>query len=303
MGPEGIFYGDKVINVGNHRRFRVYPKESKDGKKPLMYVANGEIGIVTGPFQKKGSKINLNCLAVTFSTQAGFEYTFWPGDLQDDGSLLELAYALTVHKAQGSEFKTVFVVIPNPCRLLSRELLYTALTRQRGKLVLLCQGNPRELFAYRHHSDTARRLTNLFLAPDPIQVGFRSYDGKHIHRSKRGELMISKSELVIANELHSTKISYDYERPFVGEDGSVRYPDFTIEDSESGVTWYWEHLGMLNDENYRNRWKRKLEWYRTNGVLPVKDGGGPKGTLLTTSENNGFDMKQVLAAIELIKKG
>ena len=39
--------------------------------------------------------------------------------------------ALTIHKAQGSEFELVILVLPNPCRLLSRELIDTALTRQR----------------------------------------------------------------------------------------------------------------------------------------------------------------------------
>ena len=49
---------------------------------------------------------------------------------------LELAYWLTVHMTQGSEFGVTFVVLTNPCWLLSRELLYTALSRllahQRG---------------------------------------------------------------------------------------------------------------------------------------------------------------------------
>jgi hypothetical protein len=36
-----------------------------------------------------------------------------------------LAYAITVHKSQGSEFQKVFVVLPKNCRTLSRELLYT----------------------------------------------------------------------------------------------------------------------------------------------------------------------------------
>lgn len=54
---------------------------------------------------------------------------------------LELAYALTIHKAQGSEFRTVFVVLPKNCRLISRELLYTALTRSRDRLVLLIEGD------------------------------------------------------------------------------------------------------------------------------------------------------------------
>jgi ATP-dependent exoDNAse (exonuclease V) alpha subunit len=79
------------------------------------------------------------------SSQPGFEYTFWPSDLDEDRRLLELAYALTVHKAQGSEFDKVFVVIPNPCRILSRELLYTALTRQSSRLILFCQGEPHKL--------------------------------------------------------------------------------------------------------------------------------------------------------------
>jgi hypothetical protein len=41
----------------------------------------------------------------------------------------DFGYALTVHKAQGSEFRVVFVILPKRSRLLTRELLYTALTR------------------------------------------------------------------------------------------------------------------------------------------------------------------------------
>ncbi|WP_330981741.1 C-terminal helicase domain-containing protein [Mycobacterium triplex] len=54
---------------------------------------------------------------------------------------LQLAYALTVHKAQGSEFNTVFVVLPKNSRLMTRELLYTALTRSRSRLVLPIEGS------------------------------------------------------------------------------------------------------------------------------------------------------------------
>ncbi|GAH54880.1 unnamed protein product, partial [marine sediment metagenome] len=50
MGPEGIVYGDKVINVRNLRRKDVYPRENA-----INYVANGEIGVVEG--QVKTAKI------------------------------------------------------------------------------------------------------------------------------------------------------------------------------------------------------------------------------------------------------
>ncbi|MDQ7251284.1 AAA family ATPase [Dongia sedimenti] len=303
MGSDGIIYGDKVINLGNRRRFSVWPKQNRDGKEPLKYVANGEIGIVTGPFRKKGSKVSLDNLRVTLSSQPGFEYTYWNSDLDEDGKLLELAYALTVHKAQGSEFNKVFVVLPNPCRILSRELLYTALTRQNSRLILFCQGEPHKLLDYRQLSDAARRLTNLFEAPEPVQIGQRVYDNKHIHRSRRGELMISKSEVIIANELASESIEYEYERPFIGGDGSRRYPDFTIEDADTGIVWFWEHLGMLGDEEYGRKWKLKLAWYRNNGVRLHEEGGGPNGTLVTSTEAQGIDYVQIRKLIKMIKSG
>jgi hypothetical protein len=240
---------------------------------------------------------------VTLSSQPGFEYTYWGNDLDEDGKLLELAYALTVHKAQGSEFNTVFVVLPNPCRILSRELLYTALTRQNSRLVIFCQGEPHKLLDYRHLSDAARRLTNLFEAPEPVQVDQRVYDNKHIHRSKRGELMISKSEVIIGNELASEDIEYEYERPYIGQDKTRRYPDFTIEDADTGMTWLWEHLGMLGDEEYERKWKLKLAWYRDNGIKPDEEGGGSNGTLLTSTELDGINHDQIAKHIKKIKSG
>ena len=54
---------------------------------------------------------------------------------------VETAFALTVHKAQGSEFSTVALVLPDrPSPILTRELIYTGITRSRQKLVLLEPG-------------------------------------------------------------------------------------------------------------------------------------------------------------------
>jgi hypothetical protein len=195
------------------------------------------------------------------------------------------------------------VVLPNPCRILSRELLYTALTRQNSRLIVFCQGEPHKLLDYRHMSDAARRLTNVFEPPEPVQVGQRVYDNKHIHRSKRGELMISKSEVIIANELASAGVEYEYERPYLGEDKTRRYPDFTIEDAGTGVTWFWEHLGMLGDEEYERKWGLKLAWYRANGIKPREEGGGPNGTLVTSTETEGIDHAQIQKLIKTIKSG
>lgn len=82
----------------------------------------------------------------------------------------DLAYALTIHKSQGSQFNQVFVVIPQPCFILGRELIYTALTRQLDRVVLFVQGQPTDLRAYASpkYWEVARRYTNLFQAPNMI---------------------------------------------------------------------------------------------------------------------------------------
>ncbi len=51
---------------------------------------------------------------------------------------VELSYAMTVHKAQGSEFDSVAIVLPeNPLPILTRELIYTAVSRSRHSVVFL----------------------------------------------------------------------------------------------------------------------------------------------------------------------
>jgi hypothetical protein len=79
------------------------------------------------------------------------------------------------------------VVIPEGGAGLSRELLYTALTRQRGKMVLLHEANLDEIakLGSAAYSDTAGRLTNLFVPSEPIVVGEAVVDKGLVHRTER----------------------------------------------------------------------------------------------------------------------
>jgi hypothetical protein len=299
LGPDGIVYGDKVINTVNHRRYRVFPKE-----EALEYVANGEVGIVVGMFRRTFAKWNGPLpVNVEFSSQPGFNYTYGSSDFAEEASPpLELAYAITIHKAQGSEFNICLLVLPSQCRLLSRELLYTALTRQRDRLIILHQGNWKEFKKYssESYSETARRFTNLFADPDIVAVEESFFENSLIHRTRRGETVRSKSEVIIADNLDSENIRYSYEKPLISDDGLLRYPDFTIED-ESGAMYYWEHLGMFYEEGYRKQWEKKLGWYRSQDILPLEEGGGKRGTLIITkdTEKGGIDSEEIN---RLIKK-
>lgn len=307
MGTEEIVYGDKVINLVNtdpdlwlwkHRK--VYPD------KDDAYIANGEIGMAVGYFWRKGTPDFRWKLEVEFSSQPGFKYSFTKRDFGEEGNpVLELAYALTVHKAQGSEFGTVLLVLPNPCRLLSRELLYTALTRQTERVVILHQGPRAELrkFSSDDRSETARRLTNLFEVPQPVEIDGRFYEEKLIHRTSRREMVRSKSEVIIADRLAAHGVDYAYEQPLtIGN--TTKYPDFTIEDMESGENYYWEHCGMLHVPQYRRRWEEKLAWYRANKILPSEDGGGERGVLILTQDgaNGSIDAANIDRLITEILK-
>lgn len=297
LGGQAILYGDKVINLSNGRRKDVYPP--MEG----AYLANGEIGLAVG--QYKGPRAPYKRLPwkleVEFATQLGHKFGFSSRDFGEDGDQrLELAYALTIHKSQGSEFGTTFVVIPNPCRPLSRELLYTALTRQQREVILLHQGDLRDLMklSSADRSETARRLTNLFTGPSLVEHSGSFLEQGLIHRTARGELVRSKSEVIIADLLDGLGLPYAYEHPFTGPDGSVRYPDFTIDDAETGQRVLIEHLGMMDRPDYVRRWKLKEAWYRTAGV--AMDGGQNAGSaplLLTTTEIGGFDAAAVKAQI------
>jgi hypothetical protein len=307
MGAEEIVYGDKVINLVNtdptlwwfkHRR--VYPK------KDDSYIANGEIGMAVGFFWRNGLPDLRWKLEVEFSSQPGFKYDFTSRDFGEEGNpILELAYALTVHKSQGSEFGTVLLVLPNPCRLLSRELLYTALTRQRDRVVILHQGQRSELrkFSSDDRSETARRLTNLFNAPQPIEIEGRFYEERLIHRTSRREMVRSKSEVIIADRLAAHGIDYVYEQPLT-IDGATKYPDFTIEDMESGQNYYWEHCGMLHVPQYRRRWEEKLAWYRANRIVARSEGGGDRGVLIVTQDgaNGSIDAANIDRLIKEVLK-
>lgn len=295
MGSQAILYGDKVINISNGRRYDVFPEMDK------AYLANGEIGLVVGQYKGKNWKPKRLPwkIEVEFATQLGHKFGFASSDFGEDGDeRLELAYALTIHKAQGSEFGTTFVIVPNPCRPLSRELLYTALTRQQREVVLFHQGALRDLMKLSgaERSETTRRLTNLFTEPDLVEHSGAFLERGLIHRTVRGELVRSKSEVIIANLLDGLGLPYAYEQPFTGLDGSVRYPDFTVDDAETGRRLLIEHLGMLDRPDYVRRWKAKELWYHTSGVRPVGSGEGLV-TLLTTTERGGFDAVAIKAKL------
>jgi hypothetical protein len=180
---------------------------------------------------------------------------------------------------------------------MSRELIYTALTRAREHLVILVEGDSAS-FLYQYsrseESDIAKRNTNLFAGAVRISVGAIPYSEHLIHKTLKGHMVRSKSELVIANILYEMEIEYEYERPFKGEiDGRTLWPDFTFVDP-AGELILWEHLGMLSRPDYRDGWNWKKEWYSKNGF--------ELGRNLFTSEDDPQGGLDATVIIEIAKR-
>jgi exodeoxyribonuclease V alpha subunit len=115
---------------------------------------NGDQGVVVRVDRGRGAEPEL---MAAFARTSGFE--LWPLDELPD---LAAAFAMTVHKAQGSEFDHVALVLPDAdLPLLTRELVYTAITRARRSVTIV---GPADLLARavsrvtERHSGIAHRL-------------------------------------------------------------------------------------------------------------------------------------------------
>lgn len=121
---ERIFrVGDKVIQTrNNYDMIWSLPDGSGDG----FGIYNGDIGTVLDISQKEKT------LRILFDDNKIVEYDF--SSVED----LEIAYALTVHKSQGSEWSAVVIPVCSfPPMLMTRNLLYTAVTRGKKLVVLV----------------------------------------------------------------------------------------------------------------------------------------------------------------------
>ena len=135
--------GDRVMQTVNDYDL---PWERDNGEAGLG-VFNGDIGVVEEADAKAGF------LTVRYDDRLA---TYAAEQLRE----LDLAYAITVHKAQGSEFPCVILVLMDgPERLMTRNLLYTGLTRARSLLVIV--GQPETLSRMAARDRTQKRYTAL----------------------------------------------------------------------------------------------------------------------------------------------
>ena len=121
-----------------------------------------------------------------------------------------------------------------------------------------------------------RCLIDPIWLPDDLYIenwNSYSYEGLYFREdapeyySDKGERMRSKSEIIIANILNKNGIPYRYECPVKLRSGEVYYPDFTVLNVKERKEMYWEHLGLMDDHDYRERNLSKIAKYEADGLF------------------------------------
>ena len=147
----GVIYrvGDKVMQIKNN--YQMEWEICNDYNIPVEQgsgVFNGDMGVI--------QEINeyAETLTVEFDERRRVEYSF--KQLEE----LELAYAITVHKSQGSEYPAVIVpMYPGPRMLMTRNLLYTAVTRAKSCVCLV--GQPEIFYSMAANCQEQERCSGL----------------------------------------------------------------------------------------------------------------------------------------------
>lgn len=267
-------HADKVI--------RLYNWYTGKGENRRLKLSNGSTGLVTvkpKSWVKDGKQINYE------ERKYYFRDSDRPLEKVDDEENFDLAYAITVHKSQGSDFRNVFLVIPKKQSLLSKELLYTALTRSKYRLFIFVEDTEESLLMIaRNNSHLDNRNTSIYVEP---------VDKRAKYVPEFGVTVASKIEFIIYEALMKSGLKFKYEAPLKLMNLPYNiHPDFTIY-LRDGKEIYLEHLGMLDTQKYFNDWQERKSNYFNHGLAD---------SLITTDDLNGINKDKLSELLEHIRE-
>lgn len=242
-------------------------------QKNELFVSNGSMGAIVGNqtiyFEEHDAPINAKKL--------------------QNRDQLELAYAITVHKSQGSGFDNVFIVLPEHSKFVSRELFYTALTRTKKRVVLFLRQNDdspsigRFFESVQKNSAIMNRRSTL-LTHDESDFAYVPIEGVTVR--SRVEYIVYRKLLEARKQNGGFSFQFEETYKVDGEDFCL-HPDFVIR-FDDGRVIYWEHLGKITSASYLRGWDDRVKIYRKQGDY---------ANVMTTHELMGISDQKIEAII------
>lgn len=124
------------------------------------------------------------------------------------------------------------------------------------------------------------------------------YNGP-VYSTTKGDMVRSKSEYIIAEMLYKYGIPYKYERPLYIQGKWIR-PDFTILNVAERKELIWEHEGLMDDMEYRNRAIEKNRAYNYSGYF---EGDNLIVTFETSTHTLDTDHVELIIRKVILKEG
>lgn len=220
-GPAGINALNTMMqeilnpNTDNKRRevkhfdfvYRVGDKVLQLVNQPELNVFNGDIGEITSIQFAKETEDKVDEITVLFdATEVTYKKMDW--------NKFTLAYCCSIHKAQGSEFNMVILpMVKQYGRMLRRNLLYTAITRSKNKLIL-CGDEGAFRFATENAGDLRRTMLveKLLRNSESDKIIFTVDEPKAVEPSKPKNFTLS-IDMVLGQEIN----------PMIGMEGVTPY--------------------------------------------------------------------------------
>lgn len=134
---------------------------------------------------------------------------------------------------------------------------------------------------YDRLSHARKQLVQPYILPDDeflaqwLQKNYPAYytpkaDEDAIY-TENGEAVRSKSEKILADKFKMKNIPYHYEKPLYLQGYGTIHPDFTVLNTRTRQEYYWEHLGLMDKQEYCEKAIKKIESLARNRIFPGKN--------------------------------
>lgn len=120
---------------------------------------------------------------------------------------------------------------------------------------------------------------------ETIEGNFNFYKNSKTNIAHDGTKLNSNQEVIIYEQLKKcSHLLIKIEYP-ITKFGETKYVDFIIQNKLTRKEFLWEHFGMTNNENYKEKMTEKIAWYKNNGFFTIEEGGNLIYTYYSNDNN------------------